>query len=635
MKEKLNEFDEKRKTFVGTRTATSESLELIYIRKCILHVFKHNPGHPIFFGMFLRKFIRLTEYSQPDILDDLRAVLLNRLMIESETVAKQVGDFSPDIPYSLDMSELTTQAPITTQLISEVIFQLTLIACSMGETPKSSESHIINGLVPNPSLALWILDLFLHLTSSSAQSNSAEQADTFKSLRRHFFSPPILSLVFQAVVVSSDEIRLAFVRMLGTLIISWNKEGKLAELNLNEERLRVLKQLMITLYSQQSAGKYTNFFRALVEVNASIEEVMKQLAALKFEDVGNETKQVQAVVQDDYVDIEYAENFWPFCLYGFPGDTNGLLHFLGTRMGTVEEWENPAEEGSKRTVQIFSSRATSVETFVSRKVQRSKHALDGSADNPPWYIVDFGEWYISPYCYTLTSGADGDCWPISWVIEGYDAATGGKWAVLANHKNCTVFDRAKQAVCFPIIMKPGRFYFNKLRVKLTGMTSQGSWTMLLSGFDVYGAVQRIPRPTVYGNSDEDAKTKSVKVIANPGWFEDVMTFQKSVAFFAGEAESLPTEFSRNIWADHYESSNVQNVARGRPTRQSSDYSSSSLASNAIDGYTKHVTSTTSRTAVESKPWWEVDLGQNLTISKIFIRGFKSDDEKSDQDDDFF
>jgi hypothetical protein len=67
-----------------------------------------------------------------------------------------------------------------------------------------------------------------------------------------------------------------------------------------------------------------------------------------------------------------------------------------------------------------------------------------------------------------------------------------------------------------------------------------------------------------------------------------------------------------------------NVALGKVATQSSDWSSSMMASNAIDGDLQ----TFSNTANEAGAWWEVDLGQMVTITAITIlnRWCKSDSD---------
>ena len=67
--------------------------------------------------------------------------------------------------------------------------------------------------------------------------------------------------------------------------------------------------------------------------------------------------------------------------------------------------------------------------------------------------------------------------------------------------------------------------------------------------------------------------------------------------------------------DDFIPANSDNLARNKPAIQTTDYSSSWVAGNAVDGNSNSYSCTIQH---DSNPYWSVDLGMNTYVDHLFI-----------------
>jgi len=129
------------------------------------------------------------------------------------------------------------------------------------------------------------LDLFMHATGDYADSQPEPVASHLRHLRAHLFNPVILGLVFEAVPVSDAAFRVIFLRLLASLVVLNSQARKAGGRNgatlvhFEGQRFLALKVLMIKIH-KKSGENISDFLRALIELNVSIEDqIVEQDAA--------------------------------------------------------------------------------------------------------------------------------------------------------------------------------------------------------------------------------------------------------------------------------------------------------------------------------------------------------------------
>jgi len=164
-------------------------------------------------------------------------------------------------------------------------------------------------------------------------------------------------------------------------------------------------------------------------------------------------------------------------------DQNGLLYWIGTNEGTSNQFTNPATTG-KITVTRSSEGYGKAEDAAGRQCV---HCCTNNIPNS-WYSFDLGENNsIIPNYYSLRH----DNYPSyvlrSWNLEGSNDNM--NWQILKEHRgDDSLQEIAGSSASWPLpnLKVPYRY----LRVLQTGPNSSNSYHLILSGFEVYGTLQK-------------------------------------------------------------------------------------------------------------------------------------------------
>ena len=163
-------------------------------------------------------------------------------------------------------------------------------------------------------------------------------------------------------------------------------------------------------------------------------------------------------------------------------DTNGILHYIGTRGGTVA-YRNPHELG-----EVVSSSSSSVVGGSAPRFVQHAHATPVMqfTDNTPqsWMAVDLGEGrslVVDHYC--LRS----DCFPghklRNWELQG--SLDGQTWQTLRIHLSDTSLPlQAMRTAAWPV--DAGAQAFRHFRIAQTGVNSFGIPHLMCAGIELYG-----------------------------------------------------------------------------------------------------------------------------------------------------
>ena len=144
------------------------------------------------------------------------------------------------------------------------------------------------------------------------------------------------------------------------------------------------------------------------------------------------------------------------------GDTNGVLHFIGSQGGTAP-YANPHEAGA--VVASGSGFSSGSAKDIVARVNSQCYSLDPAAASS-WFKFDMGpDRSLIPNHYTFKDGTScGSVAIRNWRLEGSnDDAT---WVALRTHSNDTIINAGFAVGSWPITENQGAFRY--FRVILTG-----------------------------------------------------------------------------------------------------------------------------------------------------------------------
>ncbi|KFK23322.1 hypothetical protein AALP_AAs74635U001200 [Arabis alpina] len=170
------------------------------------------------------------------------------------------------------------------------------------------------------------------------------------------------------------------------------------------------------------------------------------------------------------------------------GDSNGVLHFVGTSYGS-HQWVNPV---LAKKIIITSSSPTS--RFTDPKALASKTYVGTSFAGPrmedghisSWWMVDLGEDH-QLMCNYYTFRQDGSrAFTRSWKFQG--SMDGKTWTDLRVHENDQTMCKAGQFASWPITAANALLPFRFFRLVLTGPTVDTStpWNFCICYLELYG-----------------------------------------------------------------------------------------------------------------------------------------------------
>ncbi|CAN7137310.1 unnamed protein product [Brassica rapa subsp. narinosa] len=170
------------------------------------------------------------------------------------------------------------------------------------------------------------------------------------------------------------------------------------------------------------------------------------------------------------------------------GDSNGVLHFVGTSYGS-HQWVNPV---LAKKIIITSSSPTS--RFTDPKALASKTYVGTSFAGPrmedgrisSWWMVDLGEDH-QLMCNYYTFRQDGSrAYARSWKFQG--SMDGKTWTDLRVHENDQTMCKAGQFASWPITAANALLPFRFFRLVLTGPTADTStpWNFCICYLELYG-----------------------------------------------------------------------------------------------------------------------------------------------------
>lgn len=174
----------------------------------------------------------------------------------------------------------------------------------------------------------------------------------------------------------------------------------------------------------------------------------------------------------------------------------GIVNWLGTNFGTTK-WLNPAlpQKHQKPLLTVIRSSdakgcaADAAGIIFTNSCTKSSPTTD--EDNAPsnWYTFDFKGLLLLPTHYTLRHGwKPGKFCLLNWKLEGSATGKKGSWLTLCNHTDDhTLATSPTNSNTWALTHGPQNYpWVRFLRVAMTGPNGHGSYTMCLSGFEVYG-----------------------------------------------------------------------------------------------------------------------------------------------------
>ncbi|KAG2308633.1 hypothetical protein Bca52824_028381 [Brassica carinata] len=170
------------------------------------------------------------------------------------------------------------------------------------------------------------------------------------------------------------------------------------------------------------------------------------------------------------------------------GDSNGVLHFVGTSYGS-HQWVNPV---LAKKIIITSSSPTS--RFTDPKALASKTYVGTSFAGPrmedgrisSWWMVDLGEDH-QLMCNYYTFRQDGSrAYARSWKFQG--SMDGKTWTDLRVHENDQTVCKAGQFASWPITAANALLPFRFFSLVMTGPTADTStpWNFCICYLELYG-----------------------------------------------------------------------------------------------------------------------------------------------------
>ena len=362
-------------------------MTLVYARQALLNTFQtdakfsdvaENLGVSVS-AEGLIPLLRVVEYSMPSELPKLRRVLINTIEQEAKGFVLKTEQIGAAAPLWMDVHE----SPMISMLLQEVIFQLSLVnSCGSSiKSQSSNEQKVVAGLVPNPQLILWLLDLFAFVCSvSHSESRPIAISQALRKLKTCLFCPAITVLILRAVPKVPLDNGIGLIRILSVLLRdATSSSDPNHNLVLAAQDCGVLQALMEKVYKKINPN-VNSFLRALVEFcvnyelytqflkNAPVgklppsqpevkEREEKHFATHAAEHPDSETTSVQ-VVKPAQISLtphppqaqphigrgqDQKEGRWPMFTWSHSGDKKGILYFLGSGRG-LSSYQNPVQQ---------------------------------------------------------------------------------------------------------------------------------------------------------------------------------------------------------------------------------------------------------------------------------------------------
>ncbi|CAN8247514.1 unnamed protein product [Cochlearia groenlandica] len=250
-----------------------------------------------------------------------------------------------------------------------------------------------------------------------------------------------------------------------------------------KERLRSLDDLLphvrfsLLPYELLERLDNSNLSRQILVLDHLVKEAASFLA-FRFTCPGNEPISRFQHRRSSFKELQYIRD----------GDSNGVLHFVGTSYGS-HQWVNPV---LAKKIIITSSSPTS--RFTDPKALASKTYVGTSFAGPrmedghisSWWMVDLGEDH-QLMCNYYTFRQDGSrAFARSWKFQG--SMDGKTWTDLRVHENDQTMCKAGQFSSWPITAANALLPFRFFRLVLTGPTADTAtpWSFCICYLELYG-----------------------------------------------------------------------------------------------------------------------------------------------------
>ena len=161
-------------------------------------------------------------------------------------------------------------------------------------------------------------------------------------------------------------------------------------------------------------------------------------------------------------------------------DNSGILYHLATAEGRLP-WMNPHDAG----VVVVSAQGA-VHGALSGLVNNAVGTLNLGPAPGVWLAVDLDGRKVVPHGYMLSYHRSGVLnAPRSWNLEGSDDGT--TWTVLKAHINDATLTPAKRTAYWALPpLSGGAVAYSHFRLVLTGKASNGIYSFICSGLELYG-----------------------------------------------------------------------------------------------------------------------------------------------------
>ncbi|KAJ0260008.1 BACK domain-containing protein [Hirschfeldia incana] len=250
-----------------------------------------------------------------------------------------------------------------------------------------------------------------------------------------------------------------------------------------KERLQSLDDLLphvrfsLLPYELLQRLEDSNLSRKITVFNRLVKEAASFLAS-RLTSPGNEATSRLQHRRSSFKELQYIRD----------GDSNGVLHFVGTSYGS-HQWVNPV---LAKKITITSSSPTS--RFTDPKALASKTYVGTSFAGPriedgrisSWWMVDLGEDH-QLMCNYYTFRQDGSrAYARSWKFQG--SMDGKTWTDLRVHENDQTMCKAGQFASWPITAANALLPFRFFRLVMTGPTADTStpWNFCICYLELYG-----------------------------------------------------------------------------------------------------------------------------------------------------
>jgi len=209
--------------------------------------------------------------------------------------------------------------------------------------------------------------------------------------------------------------------------------------------------------------------------------------------------------------IQLEENGKLFPVQNFPfvgSAFTGIIDWMGRQYGETDEWRNPTlslSPGVEPLMQITRSSCAKgrPEDAVSKRFvkscTKSDPVIDDTESRSNWYLFDFKSLRILPTHYTIRHGwKRGKFCLRDWIFEG--SSDGVTWTVIKQHDNDRTLEMSPTnskvwALGYAQSTERPKC-FKYLRVRIIAPNSHGSYTLSMSGFEVFGGVVDAKQPLV-------------------------------------------------------------------------------------------------------------------------------------------